>query len=511
MKYISKWYIASLAIAFCCLASACSPDEELAPVEVSFTAPGEFDMSALDSCESIINTFELTANGVWTLYSDKSWVKLSLERDGFYFNDLKGVAGTHTVYVKVTNEARDFNDSKATITLDADGKVQEVTTIHRKGIERSFVLMSDGKQIDRIEIGQKAEISIVPVSNFEYSLLAYPDWIIEPEKVDSCYKLKVQESLVPHPYVLEGTVTFGNIENGLIFDIDVEYKDAVSMVIVNGNGFEDSFTPWNWEASVDGKTFKQNNSSFADDSVETVVEDAFIYSVSCLNYEYKLVSTEINNGGKLVLMDADESWIIASKNESDSTQISVSVTPLTTISRQGYQFAVPVEQYNVFMDSLAASDDADAFVDKYLSYVLLQVQQSDNAGFLITDAAGLVMSSVVDMADSLALAQAEYFRSEFSIEDLTTCNLVPGESYTIDTKLKPSEWNGGFALEYIDDRSSVRLKNWGIDKDNNPVLGEDGLYKLNIVVPASLSREVILRLHSNNVNIKALIIRPVAQ
>ena len=70
--------MACLVMAICCLAVACSDDEEIVPVEVSFTAPGEFDMASLDSCESIVGSFELTSNGAWNLYSDKMWVKLSL-------------------------------------------------------------------------------------------------------------------------------------------------------------------------------------------------------------------------------------------------------------------------------------------------------------------------------------------------------------------------------------------------------------------------------------------------
>ena len=134
MKYMSKWYIACLAMALCCLVSACSEKEEQIPVEVSFTEPGEFDMAALDSCESIIGSFELTSNGDWSLYSDKMWVKLSLERDGWYFNDLKGGEGVHTVYIKVSNDARDFDDAQATISLVTDDKTQNVVTIYRKGM-----------------------------------------------------------------------------------------------------------------------------------------------------------------------------------------------------------------------------------------------------------------------------------------------------------------------------------------------------------------------------------------
>ena len=98
MKYISKLYIATLAIVAGSLVLACSNEEQIAPVEVSFTSPGEFDMASLDSCESIVNSFELTSSGTWNLYSDKMWVKLSLQPDGEFFNDIQGGEGKHTIY-----------------------------------------------------------------------------------------------------------------------------------------------------------------------------------------------------------------------------------------------------------------------------------------------------------------------------------------------------------------------------------------------------------------------------
>ncbi|MBR5592481.1 MAG: DUF5003 domain-containing protein [Bacteroidaceae bacterium] len=503
MKYISKLYIACLAVALSCLVSACVESEELDSAGLSFTELRDLDMAALDSCESIIGSFELTANGDWSLYSDKMWVKLSLERDGWYFNDLKGEAGVYTVYVKVTNDARDFNDATATITLDADGKTQCVATMERKGLERIFALMSDGQKIERIEIGPKAEITFELVTNFECALLSLSgcEWLEEPEKVDNGYKLKVLESLVPHPYVLDGTATFGNEDGSLLFEVPVVYKDPVTMVIVNDN----DYTPWNWDASIDGKTFVQQNSSLADDSVKIVVENAFVYKLSCLNYEFKLVSAQMVNG-KLEKMDADESWIIATRSENDSTQVSVSVKPLSTVSRHGYQFAVPVEQYDVFIESLAASNDVSEFTDKYTSYIMLQVQQCNNDGFIITDADGVAMNSIVEEE------YYEWLSSEFSITDLTTCNLEPGKSYTIETKLTRNEWKGNFALrykDYLDNNTKLRLKNWG-----NPeaILDDNGYYILNIKVPASLNQEVVLWLYTQDiVNIKALVIRPVAQ
>lgn len=503
MKYISKWYIACLAMAFCCLVSACSDEEEIVPVEVSYTAPGEFDMASLDSCDAVYSSFELTSNGAWSLYSDKMWVKLSLQADGEFFNDVKGGEGTHTVYIKVTNDARGFNDAKATVTLVAGAESKSVVVVDREGKEHEFALLSgEGEAIEKIEIGTEATVWVAPVANFDCSILSCPEWLAAPEALDGGFTLSVAAAYVP--YNKEGTVTFGNVDGNITYEVPVAYvgMDPTLMEIDGEN------TPWGWRVSLDGKTFMQEVTSASGETVETIIEGALEFSVRCFNYDCRLVTAEVNDG-KLAVMSAEDSWILASQNDGNPSQVSIAVSESSVTSRSGYLFAVPEAMYSNFTDSLAASNDVDAFVDSNLSYVVLEVEQKSlesTDGFIITDADGAAVSCV---------AEEEYYEwlcSEFSITDLTACELVPGESYTIVTRLNANEWQGNFALENIDDRKSVRLSSWGIKNNNNPVLGEDGLYRFNITVPASLNKTVILRLYTpQTVNIKALVIRPVTK
>ena len=499
MKYINKWYIACLAMAFCCLVSACSEDD-VTPVEATFTAPGEFDMASLDSCESIVSSFEITSNGAWNLCSDKMWVKLSLQADGEFFNDVQGGEGTHTVYIKVTNDARGFDAAKAIVTLIAGGVSKDVVTIERKGKEHEFALLSsEGEEIKKIEIGTDATVWVAPVANFDCSIIECPEWIAAPEAFDGGFTLNVANSYVP--YEKEGVVTFGNIDRSKVYEVPVAYvgMEPTLMEIEGDN------TPWGWKVSLDGKTFVQETTTASGETVETIVEDALAFSVTCLNYNYELVSAQVNSNGKLELMDADESWILATQNENDPSQVSVSVSASTASSRSGYLFAVPAAMYSNFEDSLDVSSDVDTFIDSNLSYVVLEVEQKSleaTDGFIITDANGTAVSSVVEEE------YYEWLCSEFSITDLTACELVPGESYTIVTRLNASDWQGNFAITDLEG-THQRPKSWG-----NPTaeLGEDGLYRLNITVPASLNKTIILRLYTPQiVNIKALVIRPVTK
>ena len=499
MKYISKWYVACLAMAFCCLVSACSDEEEVVPVEVSFTTPGEFDVASLDSCESIVNSFELTSNGAWNLYSDKMWVKLSLQADGEFFNDVQGGEGTHTVYIKVTNDARGFNDAKATVTLVAGAESKTVVTIERAGKEHEFALLSgEGEEIKRIEIGTDATVWVVPVANFDCSILSYPAWLAAPEAFDGGFTLNVANSFVP--YEKEGVVTFGNIDGSVVYEVPVVYvgMEPTLMKIEGDN------TPWGWKVSLDGKTFKQETTTASGENVETIIDGALTFSVKCFNYDYKLVPVQVNNG-KLALMSAEESWILATQSKSNPSQVSIKVSESDVTSRSGYLFAVPAAMYENFADSLKANSDADAFVDSNINCVVLELEQKsleNTDGFIITAADGTAVSCAVEEE------YYEWLCSEYSITDLSACELVPGESYTIETRMNASDWEGNFAITDLEG-APQRIKSWG-----NPTaeLGDDGLYRLNITVPASLDKVIVLRLYTPQiVNLKALIIRPVTK
>ena len=491
--------MACLAMALCCLAVACSDDEEIVPVEVSFTVPGEFDMASLDSCESIVSSFELTSNGAWSLYSDKMWVKLSLHADGEFFNDIQGGEGTHTVYIKVTNDARGFGNAKANVTLVAGGVSKSVVTVERTGKEHEFALLSsDGEVLEEIEIGTDATVWVAPVANFDCSIISCPAWLSTPEALDGGFTLNVAAAHVP--YEKDGTVTFGNIDGSVTYDVPVVYVGMErSLMKIEGDN-----TPWGWKVSPDGKTFLQETTSASGEKVETMIENALSFSVTCFNYDYRLVPLQVNNG-KLEELSADESWIIATQDENMPSRLNVSVAEMEATSRSGYLLAVPAAMYSNFADSLAASSDVDTFIDSNISYVVLEVEQKSlegTDGFIITDADGAAVACATEEE------YYEWLCSEFSIEDLTACELVPGKSYTIVTRLNASDWQGNFAITDLEG-AHQRLKSWG---NPSPELGEDGQYRMNITVPASLNKTIILRLYTPQiVNIKALVIRPVSQ
>ena len=308
------------------------------------------------------------------------------------------------------------------------------------------------------------------------------------------------------PYVKEGTVTFGNKDRSKVFEVPVAYL-GMDANVINISG---EHTPWNWKVSLDGKTFVQETLAASGENVETIVENALTFSVTCFNYDYKMVPLQVENG-KLELMDANESWIFASQSEDDLSKLSVSVDSLLSGSRKGYLFALPVVLYDNFIDSLEVSSDVDTFVDSNINYVVTEIEQRDltgSDGFIITEADGSTVPCAVEEE------HYERFCSEFTITDLMACNLVPGKSYTINSRLTAEDWGGSIAIVELVSGNNYKshfLSTWGSPKS---VVGDDGTYSFTIKVPESLKEKemVIMRLYNTgNINIKALVIRPVTQ
>ncbi len=499
MKYISKWYIACLAMAFCCLVSACSDEEEQLPVEVSFIAPApeSFDIASLDSCESIMNSFELTSNGAWRLYSNKMWVKLSLSPDGEFYNDIQGAEGTHTVYIKVTNDARLFSKSQATVKLIAGNKVKDVVTIERGGKKRAFALLtSEGEELENIDFGTGTSATVVVDANFDCSILSLPAWMGEPEAASGAFSLNVAKDSIPFPNT--GVAVFGTADSSVVYEVPVVYSGmAPDVVDINGE-----YSAWGWVVSLDGKEFTQSGTTSMTET--TVVKDALMFSVACLNYDYKLVPIQIYDG-KLMLMDSRSTWILSSKSKEDPSQVKVTVRALSEGYRAGYLFAVPSALYSDFISSCQASRDAQTFIDENSSYIMFEVEQKDPSlygGFIVTDANEETVEVVQEKE------KYDWLSSELNVTDITACKLVPGQSYTINTKLSSTEWDGAFKLTNLE-YNAEDVENWG-----TPVakLGADGIYQLNITVPESLNEAIILRLYNGmNINVKVLVIRPVNQ
>lgn len=501
MKNINKLFLIGLFIAAGCISAACSDNDENSSAEVTFTQPEGIDTALLDEVDEIVGSFEVEATGNWHIYSNRMWTTVSLSSDGGFYNDIQGVAGKYTVYVKVTNEARGFNESSAEITILAGEKTKTVATVVRSGKNYKFeALDSEGNVLKDLAVGYEARAWVDLAANFDCSIIGYPQWMNEPQVVDGGFELTVAEAFVPMPQ--NGNLLFGNVDGSIRYELPVSYSgmDPQKLVI------EGDYAPWGWNVTLDGKTFSHETNSPSGETVATTVEDKIDFTVKCLNFDCKFIVAEVRSGVLIYESKGEPlTWIGVAQDENDKSAVSVSVEPFTATgsakSRSGYVFAVPAGAYDNFMDSLKVGGDAIEFIDNNQDFVLIELTQAnleDSSGFSIKDA---------DDNDVACNVEEEYYEwlcSEFSITDVTTCTLANGMSYTINTKLTSDDWAKNYGFTDLEG-NNIRPKNWNL----KVVEGEDGYYRVTITVPETFAEPVILRLYSSQIiNIKALVIRP---
>ena len=497
------------AVFVCSFFVACNDaDSEQEVARVSFSKINDLDIELLEEQESVTGYFTLDAAGKWSVSCDKMWVTFSITPDGEFYYDIQGGAEVDTVYVRVSNVARDFVESVAVVKiLDTVGE-QTIGSITRPAQSYDFAMLaSDGTHLNNIVIDETATVWVGFDANFECGVIDYPTWLMEPVFENDGYRFNVIGDSVPMEH--KGTLVVGNSSHTHEYSCNIEYTGMSPETIEIGGE-----SPWGWIVSLDGKEFKKDQSSLSDASEETIIYGSLSMNVVCRNYSYDFVFTEVVSE-TLLLKEGDDAWIKATCSENDKKSVTITVDEFEEkSSRSGYLFAVPDALQESFKKAVEAGKDTLAFVTgenkvdsiSIYNYVLAEIIQKD-AGF-----------SVVEVADDDSEIEvpcesdenADYYvklSSEFTITDVMACDVELGKSYVINTKLTSDDWSESYSLHDINGEE-VRASKWKL-KINE---GEEGYYRVSITVPKSLDDEfdnnIVLRLFtSENVNIKALVLR----
>ncbi len=493
-----------------CAFTSCSSDDDNSMANL-LQAPSfelikmePYDITLLDTQESITTTIEFTSSAAWQLSSDKIWVLFSNTEEGEYYYDLMGNAGTHKVYMKITNDARTFEPSGAKVQFTYGGGYNySFGTIYRHAKAQDVeILDEEGVVVESVEIGSVASATISTNSNSTFGLKSYPEWLGEPELYNDAYIFKVIEEYVP--FVMAGEIVFTSEDGAVEKAFPVNYS-GMDPAKINLSG---TYTPWAWELSLDGKTFINESSTLEGETSEVTVDGSLSYSMKCLNYDCKFVLAEENKNGSLSVVS--NAWLVAEQSQDDKSLITVTAKPFTATSsvrsRKGYLFAVPTGDYNNFMAALSSATDAITFVDEHIDNVIIEATQKDtNAieGFTVTGSDG---SSFVTPAETEGDLYT-WISSELSITEVYTMDGVNGVTYTINTLYTDEDWNGGYSIYDKSNNSYTNARTWKMSRKQDA----DGYYILTLTVPAAdkFAEPVIIRMHSSNVNKKALIIKPV--
>lgn len=468
---------------------------------VSFTAlEWNDDIAALDHCEYVTASFTVEATGKWKVVSDEpSWVEFSKDNE-LFFPDVQGGEGSEPVYVRISNAARDFSESTANIRIIYDDKEECVAVVVRPAKEYEFSMETeDGDVIESIEIDCSGSSFVRFNANFDYVIIDYPEWLTEPvfDTDKNGYSLEVVEGSLP--FMSNGTFVIGNSNGSVKRDILISYVGMDPKAIrINVEG-----SPWGWDVSVDGKTFEKESSSMTDGSDKIVVENMLPVNVLCRNYDYRLFCIE-DIEGIISFMEGESAWIKCVRSSSNAQELSVSVDQFKStfkkMYRSGYLFAVPEAVCDSFTNSLNSLDSINALLDLFADNVVVNVTQNDDAGdCIVLDNEGNMSSSVTEEE------HYEYIASEFSIEDVVACEIVPGRTYDINTKITAT--GSKFCLHELKGGGCPIIDNY-VEDWNMGMKKKDGYYHLTFTVPASFDKNVIVRFYQGmNINFKALIMR----
>ena len=509
MMRIANKLLIVFAVSICSFFVACNDAENEQPtVKATFSEIKDLKIELLEEQEYVTGYFTLVASGKWSVSCDKMWVTFSTDAAGEFYYDAQGGAEADTVYVRVSNAARDFSESVAVVTiLDATGE-QTVGCITRPAQSYEFAMQaSDGTVLKDIVIDGTATAWVGFATNFECGVIEYPSWLMEPVLENDGYRFNVVADSVPMEQ--KGILVVGNSSLTHKYSCNIEYAGMSPEAIeIEGD------SPWGWIVSLDGQEFKKDQSSLSDASEQTVVYGSLSMNVVCRNYSYDFLFAEVVSE-TLFLKDGDEAWIKAVRSEKDKKAVTITVDEFAEkSSRAGYLFAVPDALQECFKNAVEAGKDTLVFVSgenktdsiSIYNYVLADVIQKD-AGFKVVEVADDESEVEISCESD---ENADYYvklSSEFTITDVMACDVELGKSYVINTKLTSDDWSKSYALHDINGEE-IRATKWKLKISE----GEEGYYRVSITVPKSLDEEldnnIVLRLFtSDNVNIKALVLR----
>lgn len=417
---------------------ACSDDDNSSqsPLTPLFSEPQKIQCEA-----GVTESMEFDADINWLLTSNAIWCELSTDNETFSYN-VSGVSGLQKVFIRVSDEAQDFTETIAKITLTRNGQNELAAMVYRTPKGYNLQLMnSNGDKMESVAISSNGMTKFDVDANFNFGVTEYPDWLgeftvtsDESELYKKSYKVSVLESYEPYP--MTGTIMFVDEQNKVSYPYEISYSGMAPQTIeISGNG------AWGWNLSSDGSLFTTNSSV---SGTTTTYEGTVPYGVRCLNYDRKFVCfEEVENS--LRLLSDEESWLNVTVDANDVSQVLVTgdAYPAETEgSRKAYLYAVPMAAYDNFMALFAEISDI-SFVDSTYNNVLMEVTQISDyvdmtTGFDVTDK-DMNIIECFDESDEAILAM---LNDKYAVEQVYALSVDFGTYININTKLNEERWEG---------------------------------------------------------------------
>lgn len=276
-KFTLGWFFISLLMAFA--VTACDDDDDNV-ANVSF--PEKQTIGGVVS-ETKNLTFDAVAD--WTLTSSSTWCYFITEEipatkaaEGVKEYSISGRAGKQTVTIGISDEGQDYdNATVASIIINMNGQEAVLAEVTRNAAGRTFKLYKKGEGDEWVEVSAEEGIeagysdfnTYKAIANFRFSATNRPEWlsieggsIVGSANQEVEFGIKVVENRPDFSkYAQVGNINFQDEEGKCVFTYSVNYK-GMNPEAMNYEGPK----PWNWEVSLDGKTFIQTNQGISGNS-----------------------------------------------------------------------------------------------------------------------------------------------------------------------------------------------------------------------------------------------------
>ena len=329
--------------------SACSDDDDDAEKSVF---PEKQTVSCVPNDVKELN-FETNAD--WQLTSSATWCRLMNDDHEDY--SLSGTAGKQTVILKITDEAMSFDvPTVARLTMMIGANKAIVADVVRDSKVRELKIYDmEGNEIHEIEVGYDDYKPFQIKANFRFAATNRPEWldiagnaIVGNVNEMTKGEVKVVDNSQYAKYAQNGTLTFVDEDGVMPYSFPLVYKgmNPKSIKILDSN-------PWNWEVSLDGKTFTQTSSAGTGTSTTSTYNKFIPYTVQALNDKVVPVYIQkvIEYGMTQMKIGAEDGveWMKLEDDEKGNLRLKVDKS---SEEREGYVLLLPQALYDEIKEDL---------------------------------------------------------------------------------------------------------------------------------------------------------------
>ena len=366
-KFTLGWFFISLLMAFA--VTACDDDDNDV---VNVTFPEKQTIGgAVNETKSL--TFDAVAD--WTLTSSTTWCYFITEEtpaakaaESVKEYAISGKAGKQTVTIGISEEGQEYDQATvASIIIRMNGQEAVLAEVTRNAAGRTFKLYKKGEDDawievsaeEGIEAGYDNFIQYKAEANFRFAATNRPEWlsieggsIVGTTNQAVLFGIKVIENRPDFSkYAQKGNLNFQDEEGKSVFTYAVDYK-GMNPEAMSYEGPKQ----WNWEVSLDGKSFIQTNQGISGGSESSSYNKFVEFTITALNDQFYPIYVEEytdfqgNPGYEYFLAD-ESAWMKLEVKDAKTGKARVTVSQLDPEQsdieeRTGYVFAFPKALYD---------------------------------------------------------------------------------------------------------------------------------------------------------------------